>query len=134
MTRPTYLFDASSTVKALKEAKLVPLGGQALQWLTVYEVLNAFWKEAHILRRIDPGEASFLISDFTELIREMLILEPRGLEQNIFQTAVSRGVTVYDASYIALAEKHNLTLVTEDQKLSRTAGGIVDVVSLNEIT
>ena len=64
----------------------------------------------------------------------MLILEPRGLEQNIFQIAVSRGITVYDASYIVLAEKHNLTLVTEDQKLSRTAGNMVNVVSLNDTT
>jgi len=39
MTRPVYLLVASSLVKALKEAKLVPLGGQALQWITVYEVL-----------------------------------------------------------------------------------------------
>ena len=44
MTRPAYLFDASSVVRALKEAKLVPLGGQAVPWLTIYEVLNAFWK------------------------------------------------------------------------------------------
>ncbi len=53
--RPMYLFDASSIVRAFREARLVPLGGQALQWLTVYEVLNAFWKEAYLLHRLDPG-------------------------------------------------------------------------------
>ena len=134
MTRPMYLFDASSIVRALREARLVPLGGQALQWLTVYEVLNAFWKEAYLLHRLDPEEASSLVSDFTELIQEMLILEPRGLEEDIFRIAVSKGITVYDASYIALAAKHNLVLVTEDQKLSRTASSMVKVVSLSDIT
>ena len=61
-------------------------------------------------------EASSLVSDFTELIQEMLILEPRGLEEDIFRIAVSKGITVYDASYIALAAKHNLVLITEDQQ------------------
>ena len=100
----------------------------------MYEVLNAFWKEAYLLRRLDPEEASSLVSDFTELTREMLILDPRGLEEEIFQIAVSKGVTVYDASYIALAAKHNLTLVTEDGKLSRAASSIVNVANLNDIT
>lgn len=36
--KPIYLFDASSIVKAIKEARIVPLGGQALQCLTIYEV------------------------------------------------------------------------------------------------
>jgi len=31
MKRPMYLSDASSIVKAIKEAKLAPLAGQALQ-------------------------------------------------------------------------------------------------------
>ncbi len=134
MIKPTYLFDASSIVRAIKEAKLVPLGGQALQWLTVYEVINAFWKEATLLRRLSPEEARSLVNDFTELIRNMVILEPRGLEEEIFKIAVSEGVTVYDASYIALAAKHDLVLVTEDQRLFRKASSIVDVVNLDYIT
>ncbi len=86
MRNPTYLFDASSIIKALREAR-----------------------------------------------QEMIILEPRGLEQDILRIAVSKGVTVYDASYIAIAAKHGLTLVTEDQKLSRVARNVVNVVSLNYI-
>jgi len=45
MTRPTYLFIASSIVRAFREVNLVPLGGQALQWLSVYEVLNVSKKK-----------------------------------------------------------------------------------------
>ncbi len=133
MRNPTYLFDASSIIKALREARLVPLGGQALQWLTIYEVINTIWKETHLLRRLDLNEADSLLRDLIELIQEMIILEPRGLEQDILRIAVSKGVTVYDASYIAIAAKHGLTLVTEDQKLSRVARNVVNVVSLNYI-
>ncbi len=133
MRNPTYLFDASSIIKALREARLVPLGGQALQWLTIYEVINTIWKETHLLRRLDLNETNSLLRDLIELIQEMIILEPRGLEQDILRIAVSKGVTVYDASYIAIAAKHGLTLVTEDQKLSRVARNVVNVVSLNYI-
>jgi len=131
--KPVYLIDASSLIKALKEAKLVPLGGQALQWLTVYEVLNVFWKETYLLRRLRLEEAISLASDITELIQNMVILEPSGLEHDILQIAVSKGVTAYDASYLALAKKHGLTLVTEDQKLFRAASSIIKVASLDDI-
>ncbi len=131
--KPVYLLDASSLIKALKEAKLVPLGGQALQWLTVYEILNAFWKETYLLRRLRVEEAISIISDFTELIQNMVILEPSGLEHNILQIATSKGVTAYDASYIALARKHKLTLITEDQKMFQAASSIIKVASLDDI-
>ena len=133
MTRPIYLIDASSLVKALKETKLVPLGGQALQWLTVYEILNALWKEAYLLRRLSPEEVAYLASIFTGTIKAMTILEPKGLEHDILQIAVSRRVTAYDASYIALARKHGLTLVTEDEKLRQAAMSIVKTTSLDSI-
>ncbi len=128
-----YLFDASSIVRALKEVKLVPLGGQALQWLTVYEVINAFWKEVYLLHKLNPEEVNSLISDFIELLKEMIILEPKELEQDILEFAISKGITVYDASYIILALKYDLTLVTEDRKLTKIANSIIRVVSLNEI-
>jgi len=43
MKRLVCLFDTSSIAKALKEANLTLLAGQALQWLTVHEVLNVLW-------------------------------------------------------------------------------------------
>jgi len=130
---PTYLFDASSLVKALKEAKLLPLGGQAVQWLTIYEVLNALWKEVHLLNKLSPKEASSLVEDFTNLLQEMIILDPKGLEQDILRIAISKRITVYDASYIALAMKQGLTLITEDKKLFQAASDLIKVLSLDNI-
>ena len=133
MRKTTYLFDASSIVRALKEIRLAPLGNQALQWLTVYEVMNAFWKEAYLLHKLEASEADSLVNVFTELIQEMIVLEPRGLEQDIFRIAISKKITVYDASYVALAAKHNLTLVTEDKNLSRKVSKIINVTSLDSL-
>ena len=86
-------------------------------------------KEAILLCKLSPEEAGSLVNDLTELIRDVIILEPRGLEQKNFRIVVSEEVTVYDSSYIALAAKHNLILVTEDQKVSRKASSIVNVMS-----
>ncbi len=133
MTGPKYLFNASSIVRALKEARLVSLGGQAIQWLTVYEVLNAVWKEAHLLGRLSPDEAASLASIFASLAGEMVILKPEGVEGEILQLALPKGLTVYDASYIALALRHGLTLVTEDRKLAHAASSIVGLVSLDDL-
>ncbi len=133
MMEVRYLFDASSIVKALKETKLILLSGQALQWLTVYEVLNAFWKETYLMHKLSLEEASFLVNIFTELLREMVVLEPKGLEQDILQIAVSKGITVYDASYIALAAKYDLILVTEDRRLFRTARNMINVANLDAV-
>jgi len=129
-----YLFDASSIIKAFKEAKIALLGTQAIQELTIYEVLNVLWKEVYLLHRLNFKEASSLIDDFSELIEEMTILSIRGIEQQIFQIAMSKGITVYDASYIALAKKYNLVLVTEDKKLSSIANRDIEVVSLESIS
>jgi len=132
--KPTYLFDASSIIRALKEAKLVLLGGQALQWLTVYEVINVFWKEVYLLRKLEASEAASLLDIFIKLVQEMVVLEPKGLEQDILRIAISKGITAYDASYVALASKHNLILVTEDQRLSHMVRDIVNVVNLDSLT
>ena len=134
MRKPAYLFDASSIVRAIKEVKLIPLAGQAIQWLTVYEVVNAFWKETSLLHKLSLEEAASLTNDFRELLRNMIILEPMGLEQEILKISLSKNITVYDASYIALAAKHNLILVTEDRELAHKASNIIDVANLGDIT
>ena len=134
MRKPTYLFDAPSIVRAIKEVKLIPLAGQAVHWPRLYEVVNALWKESSLLHNISLEEAASLTSVFKELLRDMVILEPRGLEEEILKISISKKITAYDASYIAIAAKHNLILVTEDQKLARKARSLIDVTNLGDIT
>lgn len=124
-------------VKALKKNQTSSTwwtGNTAIQWLTVYEVINSFWKETYLLHKLSASEATSLVNVFTKLFQEMVMLEPRDLEQEILKMAISKGITVYDASYVALAVKHNLTLVTEDQKLSHKVSDIINVISLESLT
>jgi predicted nucleic acid-binding protein len=64
----------------------------------------------------------------------MKILDPRGLEEEILRVAIQLELTVYNTSYVVLAMKHGLTLVTEDEKLREKAKKLVKTVSLDELT
>jgi predicted nucleic acid-binding protein len=127
------LFDASSLVYAIKLKRIGVLAGNYVQELTIYEVLNTLWKEAYILRRMSRKEAESLLDVFVRLLSYLKILDLRGLESEVFKIAVENGLTAYDASYLTLARREKLTLVTEDVKLRNVASTMIRVVSLDEI-
>jgi len=64
----------------------------------------------------------------------MKILSPHPYEDEILSTARELNITAYDASYIVLAEKNDLILVTEDKKLRTKAERLVKVASFIQIT
>jgi len=129
----SYLFDASSLVYAIKLKRIGVLAGNYVQELTIYEVLNTLWKEAYILRRMSRKEAESLLDVFVRLLSYLKMLDLRGLESEVFKIAVENGLTAYDASYLTLAHREKLTLVTEDVKLRNVASTMIRVVSLDEI-
>jgi len=128
------LFDASSVIYSLKLRSLKVLYNNYLQWLTIYEVINALWKEAILTKAISPQEASEIVKLFAETLEFVKILSPHPYEDEILSTARELNITAYDASYIVLAEKNGLTLVTEDKKLRTKAEKLVKAVSLTQIT
>jgi len=128
------LFDASSLIYALKLRKLRVIYDNYIQWLTIYEVINALWKEASLINSISLEEASKIIKIFIEAIDFINILNPHPYEDEILKTASELGITAYDASYVFLAKKNGLSLVTEDEKLRRKAEGLVKVISLSQTT
>jgi len=129
-----YLFDASSLIYAMKLKRLDLLDGNYVQWLTVYEVLNGIWKEVFLLRRLNEKRAvEFASSLLPEALALLNILEPSGYEREIIEKALEHGMTTYDASYVVLAEKHGLVLVTEDKEFRRKAGRIVKIICLEEV-
>jgi len=79
-------------------------------------VVNVFWKGVYLLRKLEASETASLLDIFTKLVQEMIVLEPKGFEQDILRIAISKGITAYDASYAALTSKHNLILMTERSK------------------
>ncbi len=128
------LFDSSSLIKALKQGRVDLLARNYIHWLTIYEVLNAIWKETRLLKTIPEDK----VIAFAEILKQvtdlMKILDPKGLEEDMLRTAIQRGITTYDASYIVLAMKHGLILVTEDSKLRAKARGVVETTSLDELS
>jgi predicted nucleic acid-binding protein len=127
------LFDSSSLVYALKLKRIGVLAGNYIQELTVYEVLNAVWKETYVLRKISIKEAESLLDVFIQLLSYLKVLDLSGLESEVFKISVETGLTVYDASYLALAHREKLTLVTEDVKLRNVASTMIQAVSLDEL-
>jgi predicted nucleic acid-binding protein len=129
-----YLFDSSSIIKALNLGKVDVLVGGYIQWLTIYETLNALWKEVHLLRTIPEDRALEFAEVLGRLFDFMKILDVRGLERGVLEVAVKLGVTVYESSYIVLARRYGLTLVTEDRRLRAKAQEVVRCVSVDEPT
>ncbi len=124
------LFDTSSLVYALKLRNLSILHDNYIQWLTIYEIINALWKEVCLTKSISINDAYNIVSIFSNTIDFMKLLSPHSHEYEILTIAKELEVTAYDASYIVLAKKHKLSLVTEDEELKAKANNLVKTISL----
>jgi len=95
--------------------------------LLMYEVSNAL--------RYNP---SFSADDIRGAIEDILDLDFDLIAPNeevlgkAIEHALKRGLTVYDACYIALAESMGLELITGDEKLYKEAKELGFVKSLSE--
>jgi len=128
------LFDASSIFASVKTGRIEPLFEQNIQWLTLYEVCNAIWKESHTLRKLTKEQANGLLDILVEIVENMRVLDIHGFERDVMETAFSTGLSAYDASYMVLAEKRKLTLVTEDEKLRRAASKRAQTTSISQLS
>ena len=128
-----FLFDASSIIYALKLKNMRLLHGNYIQWLTIYEVINALWKEVTIFNSLSLQDARKLVKIFKEAISLMQVLNPHPYEEEILSIASELRITAYDASYIILSKENNLQLVTEDEKLRRKASKIVKTTNISDI-
>ena len=129
---PDLLFDASSLVKVLKLGRVELLYRSYVQWLTLYEVLNAVWKELYLSKTIPAGRAVELARLLNRVTRFMRVLSVEGLEE-VLRAAIDLGLTAYDSSYVVLAQKFDLKLVTEDEELKAKARKLVKCVSVEEL-
>jgi predicted nucleic acid-binding protein len=102
------------------------------QWLTFYEVLNAVWEEVYLSKTISAGRAVELARLLNRVARFMRVLSMEGLEE-VLRTAIDLGLTAYDSSYVVLAQKFNLKLVTEDKELKARVRKLVKCASVKEL-
>ncbi|WP_237713417.1 type II toxin-antitoxin system VapC family toxin [Halococcus hamelinensis] len=130
------LFDASSLVDILIGAGGVTVGVEAvfdqhILDLTIYESSNALWKIAFARDELTATELENAISILGRIERDVSVEKATGATLlSVIQTARQTGCTFYDASYIAVASLHDLTLVTEDTAVREAAAG-EDVESLS---
>ena len=68
-----------------------------------------------------------------DVVGEMEVLGIQGSEVEVLRMALSTGLTAYDASYVVVAEKEELTLVTEDRRLFMKAKEHVQAVQVSEL-
>ncbi|MGC8622207.1 MAG: type II toxin-antitoxin system VapC family toxin [Caldisphaera sp.] len=128
-----YVYDASSIIKALKMKRIDILAANYIQQLTIHEILNAFWKECCLLKIIPLNRTLEMIDIIMQIVNHMKMLNPINIEKDIIKTASELGITTYDASYIVLAQKNNLILVTEDKKLKSKASSLINVTNVEKI-
>ena len=128
-----YLFDTPSIIKAVKDNMIEVLIDGYIRWLTIYEILNALWKEIFLTKTLTIDDVSKIIKIFDRLLPLMKILGVKGLEKDIVNIALETGLTTYDASYIATALNNDLVLVTEDRELSRKAMRYVKTLTINNL-
>jgi predicted nucleic acid-binding protein len=94
--------------------------------LALAEGLNAIWKHTSILKDLKPEEANPAVEDLTRIYDGLTITTTRELTAEAVHVALTRNITIYDALYIAAAQKMNGTLYTADQKLCDAANGITN--------
>jgi len=65
--------------------------------LTPYEIGNALWKEATLLKRVALGESTYILNTVMQLLKFIHVVEPRNVELTL-NIAYKLRITYYDAS------------------------------------
>ncbi len=125
MTEQRLLFDANAIYRLIRECpekamdKLME--GTTIS-LAYYELGNALWREAHLLKRISIEEAEKSLNLMYAMLMRVKVVEVDG-EQGIeiLQTAHKCNLTFYDSAYLVEAKKASGILVTDDNKLAKAA-------------
>jgi len=122
----TFLFDASSLILLIRspkeERKLSTLKETKILDLTYYEIGNTVWKESELLKSLTKDELDKVVN---AILKSLAIVESIKLSTSdfadILDIARRERLTFYDSSYLYVAKGNNMTLVSEDGKLSRAA-------------
>jgi len=128
-----YLFDASSITNLVKRGVTKVLAEGKTLDLAYYESLNAVWKEHTLLRKINGETALEYIETLSLVFKALEVDSIRDEEVKVFKLASREGLTIYDASYLYIAIRDGLTLVTDDNKLKNKASQHVMALTTKEL-
>ena len=108
-----YLIDTSALYPMLISGVAFNPDECAVTSLTQYEIGNVLWKESQQKKIKDPKQVAKIFSEAIEPLRKLEI----DSIADVLAVAIERKLTFYDASYVYVAEKENLKLVTQDMDL-----------------
>ena len=117
------LFDASSLVELLLgDDDIAVAFDERMLDLTVYEAANALWKLGVARDQLAESELDTAVDVLERLEAELRVknVTGSGLTDTV-AVAREHGLTVYDSAYLVAAERHQLTVVTEDSALRDAA-------------
>jgi predicted nucleic acid-binding protein len=131
------LVDASSLLLLVKHAEATKLADIASDLTTLdlatYEAGNAIWKQVRLLRLISEKDAHVTHEALMNLLSRTSVLRGEELDHaGTMDLAVKKGISYYDACYIAAAESLKLPLATEDRKLAGSGAGH-DVIGWKDV-
>jgi predicted nucleic acid-binding protein len=137
---PNFLLDTSSLLLLTRSE----LGPQSMKFriiqnsrvldLTTYEAGNGIWKESELLKTLSSEETQKLADSLSLILSDLerSSVQPSEFTQ-VLNLAKSERRTFYDSSYIYVAKRDKMTLVTEDQNLSKIARKHVRVLSVEQL-
>ena len=117
----SFLFDSSAIVNIVRRRRARYLAGYTLD-LAFYEILNAAWKEAFLVKSLPENVAVELMK---EAIAAWRILPKVAVDEvEVFNKAKEHMISAYDAAYMTAALGNGLVLVTDDSRLRSISKGI----------
>lgn len=128
MTKPLLLFDSNAIYRLIRELpenatnKLIE--GSTIS-LAYYELGNALWRESFLLKRINIEEARKSLSLMYAILERMQVASLDSIMgDKVLKTAHKFNLTFYDSAYLTEAKESGKILVTDDNKLTKTAENI----------
>jgi len=120
------IFDSSAIILILQKFKreaISILEDKFTLDLALYELGNVIWKECVLRNAFSPEDAIANIKKLAKIMGIMKI-EKLNTEEDVAEAmklATKLKLTFYDSSYLYVAKKLNLTLITEDMELKNKA-------------
>jgi predicted nucleic acid-binding protein len=101
------------------EAGELRVAAPSLLWLEILNVAARRWQW-------EASRLEALAASLPDLGFELVDPDPRGIAR-----WAAKGLTAYDAAYVAVAEEAELPLVTDDRGIIEIAPGIAEALSSN---
>ena len=125
------VFDSSAIYKAIKSSKHAILSQGYTSPLAYYELGNIVLKNSTQFKFYSSIEAQDVLEICDIVLGQMRIINPDM--KDIYVIASKLHLSFYDATYVCLAQKLNMPLITLDKKLTHKASSFVKITPFENL-